>query len=209
MIRYAFIVSLMLMPAWGRAATVVVTTDRTLVPGEQAVISFTLAQASDIYGVQLDLGYNNKVLQVDDAQPGKAGIQFLPGDVVPASGGAEVQHQVMPREGRLRWAKSRVWPAEPFQGNGTLISVPVTVLAAGETGLRMLTLKLGTPDGTVITPDVTFVPAVQATGTPLDKQGPLSLAAWGLLAGGGLLTLGMLWWWLRRRSMHAGLPAHG
>ncbi len=121
--------------------------------GQTAPLSVAVTDVQDLYGMEIHLRFDPAVIQVVDADPGKAGIQIAAGDFLSADFVA--QNQADNQVGSIDYAATQVNPKEPRSGSGALLVIQFQGGAAGRTSqLEVTNGILTTRDGDVL--PVTF-----------------------------------------------------
>lgn len=101
---------------------------RALVPGATFDLAVRVENVAGVYGFQLELQFDPAVLEVVDADPGRAGVQVQAGDLIAHD---LVQNNRADNEaGTVRYAVTQLFPSEPVSGSGDLIRI--TFAAHGE-----------------------------------------------------------------------------
>ncbi len=130
-----------------------------------AVMSFDLAKApilvgsvftanvrldrvARLAGVELQVVYDPAILEEQDADPGKDGLQaawgeFLKPDFV-------VQNLVEPAQGKISLAAVQLPPSQPVSGSGVLATITFKAKSAGSSPLTFNLVNLSTSSGTFI-----------------------------------------------------------
>jgi hypothetical protein len=160
--------------------------------GETRRMVVRIEDAVDVFGVQIDLTFDPSRIKVLDENETKSGVQILAGDFLPLSGGFEAANEVNNETGLLRYAYSRMAPAEPASGSGTLFEFEVEALESGPVELQFaqaiaaaptgaeIEIQVGTSDGisgTVFVPNPTAPAAAAAAATATAAEAELTTAA--------------------------------
>jgi hypothetical protein len=89
--------------------------------GQRAIIELTVDQVSGIYGAEIHLRFDPKVLQVVDADPGQEGTQLELGTL--PSPDFVVQNRADNTAGTIDYAVTQLPPTQPGQGEGVIARV--------------------------------------------------------------------------------------
>ena len=137
-------------------------------PGDLITVTVRIENLSDFYGGSLDWKFDANAFRVVDADPLRAGVQvtagsiFAPGSFIAYPTGGQADNV----KGRISFAGTYINPMEPFNGDGTFVSITFQVKSAcGSTLLELTpdTLKMSDRDGP---PPISFA-----------STGPLFLSA--------------------------------
>ena len=140
--------------------------------GQTSSVVVRIEDAVNVYGVQIDLAFDASQIRVLDADENKPGVQILAGDFLTVDEGFEAANEVNNESGRLIYAYSRLAPAEPVSGSGTLLQFEVEALEPGSIDLLLGPVIIASPEGdelpvrvadTTEENGVPFVPAFTAT----------------------------------------------
>jgi hypothetical protein len=119
----------------------------TLNQGQTGRLFVRIEDASEIYGVQIDMTFDTNQVRVIDADETKPGLQVLSGDFLTQGDGFEAANEVNNETGLLLYAYSRLAPAEPVSGSGTLFEFEVEALQPGSIELQFDRLIVASPEG--------------------------------------------------------------
>jgi LysM repeat protein len=150
--------------------------------GESVPVVLRLEDVDDLYGYQVELSFDPALVEVVDADAGKAGVQvslgsFLQPDFVP-------QNNADNTSGSIVCVVSQLAPTSAVSGSGTLLTVTFKGKANGLTNIVFADLKLAKSDGTAISATVqngqiqvgsgaqTPTPTSSATSTPTSTATP-------------------------------------
>jgi LysM repeat protein len=153
--------------------------------GEAVAIEVRLEQVTNLVAADLRLQFNPGVVQVQDADPNKEGVQIGPGNF--PSPDFVVLNVVTNTTGTILYAVLQIPPAEPVSGTGLLASITFQAVGQGESDLTMSTqlansegraiptmlefskIIVGVPggehDGDLMTPTPTFTASPSPTST--------------------------------------------
>jgi len=119
---------------------------RTIKKGEVVAVPVTIADVSGLYGFEAQLKFDPAVVRVADADPGKAGVQLLPGDFLALD--FLVRNAADNDAGVAEFVLTQLNPSEAKSGSGTLFTVYFEGIAEGKTSvIRFDRLTLSSRDG--------------------------------------------------------------
>lgn len=99
----------------------VVPQDLKIQTANEATVELVVENASELYGAQVQLGFDPQVLEVVDANPSEDGVQIEPGSFPKPD--FIVQNSADNAQGTILYALTQLPPTEPGQGNGVLARV--------------------------------------------------------------------------------------
>jgi len=107
-----------------------------------------LDRVKDLAGGEVYISYNPAILEVQDADPAKSGVQvalgaFLKPDFV-------AQNLVTAEQGKINFAVIQLPPSQPVSGSGILATVTFKAKAAGSSPLTFDLVNLADAAGTPI-----------------------------------------------------------
>ena len=117
-------------------------TPLTVKKGEVVAVPVTITGVSGLYGFEAQLKFDPAVVRVADANPGKAGVQLLPGDFLALD--FLVRNAADNDAGVAEFVLTQLNPSEAKSGAGTLFTVYFEGIAEGKTsviGFDRLTLS--------------------------------------------------------------------
>lgn len=143
---------------------------QTINVGAQTTVALYLENVQDLYGYQTAIVFDPSLLEVIDADPGKAGIQvelgtFLQPDFSP-------QNNADNNVGAVVCVVSQLAPTPAVSGSGTLLTITFRGKAQGTSTVRFTELKLAQVDGSEIA--VTRYDATITVGTEPTTPTPTS-----------------------------------
>jgi hypothetical protein len=170
------------LPAAGQGQTAVVRSDPAVLEiglGESATISIVLADARDVYGIDLRAAFDPQLVEVVDADPGSDGVQLTPGAFLRPDFVA--RNTADNAAGTLRYAITQVNPTQPASGTGVVLTVRFRGKAAGEAPLTLGPVEMADRQGqslpvTVEHGTIRVVKDQAATPLPAPTQPMLSTA---------------------------------
>jgi hypothetical protein len=116
--------------------------------GEEKDISIRVDNVKNMYGIELQLKFDPKVVQVRDADPSKDGTQIAVGDWL--DGGFVAANQVDNAKGTISFAATLLNPAPPVSGDGTVATIDFRAKADGTSPLKISKALLATRDAAEI-----------------------------------------------------------
>lgn len=188
---------------------------------------------ADLYGAEIKLRYDPTLLAVQDADPGRDGLQITEGELLPASKGFVVANQVDEQEGAITYALTLLNPAPPVTGSGIIATVTFEQLQDSPTTIEIEKAKLVASTLQTIPNQTTSLeiggqtPAETAAAIDGSTQSPngvnaepispdgINISRWLVMAGviglialglGLLLLLGSIFFFGRRPAI-AGKPS--
>jgi len=121
-------------PAWQRIG-----------PEGTTEVAIRIENVTRLYGVEVHLTFDPTYLEIQDADPDKAGVQLQTGSF-PAPDFV-VQNQADNVQGTIDYAVSQLAPREPVDGGGVLATITVKTKGEGTSRLAFSGAKLANPDG--------------------------------------------------------------
>lgn len=116
--------------------------------GQTQEISLRVENVKNMYGIEFQLQFDPKVVQVQDADPSKDGTQVAVGDWL--SKGFVAANQVDNAKGTITFAATLLNPAPPLSGDGTVAKISFHAKADGTSPLKISKAVLATRDATEI-----------------------------------------------------------
>jgi len=166
------LVLLTVLPAAAAGQNAVVRSDPAQLEvnaGQIATLSVVLADAQNVYGIDVSATFDPQLVEVVDADPAKDGIQATPGAFPKPD---FVARNVADNQaGTLRYAITQINPTEPASGTGVLFTVQLQAKAAGgEAPFTIGPLEMADRTGQLLDVQaessvIRVVPAEQATPT--------------------------------------------
>lgn len=154
--------------------------------GQTATVEIRIENASGLYAADVELRFNPAALQVQDADPGRDGVQIQPGNF--PSPDFVALNSADNAAGVIRYALTQLPPKSPVNGSGLLATVVFRGQAAGTVDLTFSIVNLanaqgqqlpassqggniivgggGPPPATPTLPPVTLTPPPPVTLTP-------------------------------------------
>ena len=137
--------------------------------GQIATLSVVLADAQNVYGIDVSATFDPQLVEVVDADPAKEGVQATPGAFPKPD---FVARNVADNQaGTLRYAVTQVNPTEPVSGSGVIFTVQFRAKApSGQSAFTIASVDLTDLDGIAlgVQPEsgmIRIMPAGQATPT--------------------------------------------
>jgi hypothetical protein len=192
--------------------------------GKKVTVEVLVKNAPAIYGADVRLAFDPRLLEVVDADKKTEGIQVKPGKLLDADKGFFLQHAVDNEAGTIDYALTLLNPAPPAEGNGLLMRITFRAKVDGLATIAISQGLFGTQTGDTIqptldqvnitignasTPTPTLIP-VAALIAPSEEEGDRSTPSLLVLAG-GLAAAGVVgiggggWLWFRCIRRRSGL----
>jgi hypothetical protein len=127
------------------------------------VVDVSVADVTNLYGVEFKLKYDPAQLRVEDANPRLEGVQIAPGTFLPSENRFVVNNQVDTEAGVISYAVTLLNPAPPVSGEGVLATVAFDILGGGPFSVEISEAQL-------VSSDMESLPVV-TQGLPLDEAG--------------------------------------
>ena len=119
---------------------------------QEFTIDVLVENAPEVYGADVQLGFDPTVLQVVDADNRTDGVQLSAGSFFDPAQSFFLQNMVDNATGTMRLAMTLLNPAPPVQGDGLLCQITFRVIAAGRTTISIRDGLFGTRTGETIAP---------------------------------------------------------
>ncbi|MGQ9793351.1 MAG: LysM peptidoglycan-binding domain-containing protein [Anaerolineae bacterium] len=153
--------------------------------GQSATVEIRIENVSGLYAADVELRFNPAILQVQDADPGRDGVQIQPGNF--PSPDFVALNSADNATGVIRYALTQLPPKSPVSGSGLLATVVLRGQAAGTAELTFSIVNLanaqgqqlpassqggtiivggGGPPPTLTPPPITLTPPPSVTLTP-------------------------------------------
>ena len=123
------------------------TERQNLKPGEESILNVMIKDSPLIYGVEISLGFDPKMIEMIDADNNQPGIQSKPGDFLDPNRGFFIQNFSDNKKGKVNYMYTLLNPAPATRGKGLLFSTGFRALQPGKGVFKILIGKLGTPEG--------------------------------------------------------------
>jgi hypothetical protein len=117
--------------------------------GQTAQLAVEVVDVQNLYGFDLQVGFDPDVVEVVDADPARDGVQVTPGDFLDA--GFVAVNEVDNTTGTLRFVTTQLNPSQPRSGSGVLIRLQLRALGNGSTPVTLMVAELADRDGEVLT----------------------------------------------------------
>jgi len=99
---------------------------------EVVTVTLRLDDARDLYGADVVLTFDPALLQIEDGDPSRPGLQLLPGDLPDPRESAIVRNSADNTVGSARYALSLRSPSPPANGSGILCKIAFRAIAQGD-----------------------------------------------------------------------------
>lgn len=116
--------------------------------GEAQDVSIRVENVQDMYGVELQIKFDPKVVQVKDADDSKDGTQIAVGEWL--QDGFVAVNQADNAKGTISFAATLLNPAPPLSGDGDAATITFRAKADGTSPLKISKALLATRDATEI-----------------------------------------------------------
>lgn len=113
--------------------------------GQTATVEIRIENASGLYAADIELRFNPVALQVQDADPGRDGVQIQPGNF--PSPDFVALNSADNATGIIRYALTQLPPKSPVNGSGLLATVVFRGQAAGTVDLTFSLVNLANAQG--------------------------------------------------------------
>lgn len=120
--------------------------------GQEQKISLRVENVKNMYGIEFQLQFDPKVVQVQDADPSKDGTQVAVGDWM--GKGFVAANEADNTKGTVTFAATLLNPAPPLNGDGTVATITFHAKADGTSPLKISKALLATRDATEIKSEV-------------------------------------------------------
>ena len=132
----------------------------------------TVQDVDALYGFDISLVFDPQVVQVEDSDPDKDGVQIGMGMFLDQ--GFELVNQVDNEKGLIRLAMTQLNPSTPKSGDGVLLVARLRGTQLGQGFIRLADVQLAQPTGVMIEarwsaadkPVITLASVVAATAVP-------------------------------------------
>lgn len=141
------------LPAMAQDQPAVVRSDPAVIEiksGQVATVTMVLANAQDVYGIDVFATFDPQLVEVVDADPAREGVQFSPGTFPQPDFVA--RNLADNQAGTLRYVITQVNPTEPVSGEGAIFTVQFRDLAeSGESSLSIGPVEIADRAGNLLT----------------------------------------------------------
>ncbi len=185
--------------------------------GKEVCVDVLIENAPAIYGADMRMVFDPRMLEVVDADPKVPGVQIEPGSFLDSKRSFALLHRVSNETGEVEYALTLVRPAPAVSGDGQLAQITFRGKVVGRTTMFVKQGQFGTATGQVVnaTPGSVEIEVFEkgghaksavgrAVGTLAEKVSavvvsPEPAQRIGLVVAGGVLV-GLLGFWLGRRK---------
>lgn len=116
--------------------------------GDTLTIEILVENVVDLFAADIDLQFDPVVLQAQDADHSKEGIQVQPGDFL--SPDFQVINEIDNDAGLAHYAVTQLAPGEPASGSGVIMSITFVAIADGSSELTFTQTDLASKDAQLI-----------------------------------------------------------
>ncbi len=172
------LMAVLVFPVAAQSATQVRLDPLTLglKPGSQGSLTLVFDNAQDLYGLEVHLSFDPKVIEILDADPAKAGVQLTPADWLKS--GFIAQNQVDNAAGTIDFAATLLNPALPVSGSKAFVTIQVRSKVEGNSPFNFKKVILANRDGKEL-PSQAQNGAVGVSASGTAPQAPSGVAGQG------------------------------
>lgn len=116
--------------------------------GEEKEISIAVENVKNLYGIEFQIRFDPKIVQVQDADKSKAGVQVAIGDWL--QDGFVAANEVDNSKGTISFAATLLNPAPALDGDGIVATINFRGKGDGTSALKLSKAILATRDATEI-----------------------------------------------------------
>lgn len=116
--------------------------------GESKQVSIRVENVTDMYGIELQLKFDPKVVQVEDADASADGVQIIAGEWWKK--GFIAANKVDNKKGTITFAATLLNPAPPVSGDGVVATIQFKAKSDGTSPLKFSDAILATRDAAEI-----------------------------------------------------------
>jgi hypothetical protein len=173
------------------------------------VINLLVADVTNLYGAEIQLGFDPAQLKVRDDNPRLAGVQAAPGPLLAFDDRFVASNQADNQAGQVDFVFTLLRPAPPIAGQGVLATVVFEITGRGPFDITVEHAQLVSAEST---PLPAVVEGLRMPAASVANMGPglAAAPAWLWWAGGallvGLVGVSGLLVWLHTRPPRVGLP---
>jgi hypothetical protein len=168
--------------------------------GQETGVDILIEDAPIIYGADVQISFDPKILEVVDADEKQTGIQIDSGKFIDEKMSFFLLHDIDNRKGSIDYALTLLNPAPPVEGDGQLARITFRAKATGSTIISVTKGKFGTQTGETISPELAGIEI-----TVGDKKGSeektISAPTIVGLTGAGIVGVGFIFRWLWRKHV--------
>ncbi len=148
---------------------------QTINQGDTTLVEVEVQNVTGLYGVDIRLRFDPTKLEVQDADPGVAGVQIEPGPFLDVSQGFVAQNSADNTQGRINYAMTLLNPAEAVDGTGVVMRITFKGIGAGDSPVTFVSVLLSDRPGMQI-PANTTSGTVTVTGAAVPTATPTATA---------------------------------
>ncbi|MFC1976323.1 LysM peptidoglycan-binding domain-containing protein [Chloroflexota bacterium] len=130
---------------------------------------------TNLYGLKISLQFDPNIIQIQDADPTKEGVQIQQG-AFPFPDFVK-DNSVDNETGNILYAITQTAPTPPANGNGLIATFTFEAVALGQTNLALSSVELSNPDGQVISATIQSGQVIVGQLTPTFTPIPGELTA--------------------------------
>lgn len=113
--------------------------------GSVVAVQIHLENVDNLYGIEVHLTFDKNVVQIEDDDPARDGVQIAPGEIPFPD--FTVQNMVDNLGGRLDYAVVQLSPRLPATGSGVVATIHFRGVREGSSPIRFSGAKLASPEG--------------------------------------------------------------
>jgi LysM repeat protein len=135
--------------------------------GATTVVEVQVKDVQNLFGIDVRLSFDPSKLEVQDANPGMAGVQIQAGPFLDVNQGFVAQNSADNTAGRVNYAMTLLGQAQPVSGSGTVMIITFKGIGEGDSAVSFLSALLSDRVGTQIPATTTGgTVSVGSTGGP-------------------------------------------
>jgi LysM repeat protein len=138
--------------------------------GGVAAVQLRLENVANLYGIEVHLTFDARMVQVEDDDAGREGVQVAVGEIPHPE--FLVQNIVDNTGGRLDYAVVQLAPRLPASGSGVVATIHFRGVSEGVSPIRFVGAKLASPDGVEIPVVLQDGTIAVGTSAPTDTPTP-------------------------------------
>lgn len=165
------------------------------------VVNLLLEDVVDLYGAEIELGYDSRQLHVQDQNARLDGVQIAPGPLLAFENRFVATNSVDPQTGVISFVFSTLKPASPINDEGVLATIIFEIVGSGPFSVEIIEADL-------VSQDLQTIPVVTAdlhlngyhpTGQPESPLAYLPVQHRWLAALAALALIVMLVWIVQKK----------
>jgi LysM repeat protein len=113
--------------------------------GEMGNVQILIENVTNLMGIEIELQFAPNIIQIQDTDPDKEGIQIQPGDFLTSD--FVKSNMVDNTTGNISYVIVQIPPTLPVSGNGVLATITFQAVAQGSSNLTLSKVKLADSEG--------------------------------------------------------------